>query len=314
MKKVDLSVVAGLEDIKGPVAATVGTFDGVHRGHALLLKELRRAARERGLQPVAISFSNHPLTVIKPERKQALLLPLEEKVRLLRDVEEVTPLILEFNEELRNYNSYDWMELMHRQLNVCFLLVGYDNTFGKDGRDMRMIDYVRFGEDIGIEVKEAPALLGVSSSAVRRAVRDGDMRKAKELLGRPFEMWGKIVKGARNGHKLGFPTANFEIQEGIIQPAPGVYAAQVRMPDGKLQLAMVNIGVRPTIGDLTAPLVEAHLIDWEGDLYGQQLSVLLHERLRDERKFDSLEELAAQLALDREATIRSASTAFGQIL
>lgn len=315
MKWPKLSIVSGIENIRGGVAATIGMFDGVHRGHAMLLRELRQEARERAMRPVAITFSNHPMSVVNPARTPPLLLPLTEKKRLLDDVEGVKTLILEFDRELMSYNSFDWMRVLHDFFNVRFLLVGYDNTFGKDGRDMRMIDFIRFGEDIGIEVKEGSALLGVSSSAVRRAVLNGEMNKAKDLLGRPFEMWGKIVKGERNGHKIGFPTANFMTDEGTIRPAMGVYAGQVRMPDGKLQLAMVNVGVRPTIGDLTAPLVEAHLINWDGgDLYGKSMSVLLHERLRDERKFDTLEDLKAQLEQDKEATLKSASTAFGLLL
>ena len=315
MKK-QFPIVIGKELTEKPLAATIGMFDGVHRGHSLLLRTLRSEARQRGLTPVAITFANHPKTIVNPTGAPPLIIPAKEKIRLLEEREMVKPLVLEFNNEIRGYNSFDWMEQLYHHFNVKFLLIGYDNTFGKDGRDMLMIDFIRFGKQIGIEVVEAPALIGISSSVIRKAIENGDMPKVKELLGRPFEMYGTVIEGNKLGRKLGFPTANLEIADNIVKPKTGVYAGEAKIPgEGNgWKPAMINIGLRPTIGDLTAPQPEVHILNWDGDLYGQELRIRLHNYLREEVKFESVEQLKEQLTADRMRAVDLASTAFGQLL
>ena len=278
-------------------AATVGTFDGVHRGHRLVLAELRRRAAEEGLQPMVITFDPHPMRLIAPERAPALLTPTAERMALLRR-EGVQPLMMRFDESLRRMTVAEWMRRLHDRHGVDLLLVGYDNTFGSDGLDMSTEDYRAIGETVGIRVEEAPELPDVSSSAVRRAVLAGDIVKAAGMLGRPYVVEGTVVHGQGLGRTIGFPTANVDVPAGIAIPGRGVYAATAVTARGERVPAVVNIGVRPTVGDFTEPTVEASLIDYAGDLYDTPLKLEFAGRLRDEQRFDNLDRLKEQIARD----------------
>lgn len=280
-------------------AATVGTFDGVHKGHRLVLDNLRNEARSEGLEPIAITFDRHPLELIAPERAPGFLTPVATKLRLLEE-EGVRPLVMAFNEQMRRQTAYEWMRRLHDEMGVRVLVVGYDNTFGSDGLALSVSDYEALGEVTGIRVVEAPVAQGISSSAVRKAVAAGDVARAGELLGRPYRIEGTVRNGNRLGSQIGFPTANIATPRNQVIPAEGVYAGIATLSDGRRFKSAVNIGRRPTIGDLDAPLVEAHLIGFEGNLYGQTLTVDLFSRIRDEEKFPSLEALAARLKEDVE--------------
>ena len=288
-------------------AVTIGTFDGVHRGHRMVLDTLKREADKRGLQPVAISFDRHPLELVAPERAPGNLTSTARKAELIR-LEGVEPLILPFTEQLRNMRAYDWLEYIHRKYGVRLLVAGYDNTFGCDGIDMSIADYKAMGEAIGIEVISAPEEEGVSSSAVRKAVKAGDIEKAISLLGHRPELEGSVAPGFHVGHEIGFPTANLEVPAQSIVPSTGVYAAMAFIegsPDG--YPAMVNIGYRPTFEGTAKESkhlsVEAHIIGSQTDLYGKNIRLEWVARLRDERKFSSIEELRKQLEMDREKTL-----------
>ncbi len=278
-------------------AATVGTFDGVHLGHRLVLDTLREEALRDGLEPIAITFDRHPLSLIAPERAPGYLLDTDAKRRLL-DAEGVTPVVMPFNEQMRRQTAYEWMRRLHDRMGVRVLVVGYDNTFGSDGLSLDIGDYQSLGEVVGIRVVEAPVLAGVSSSAVRKAVASGEIERANEMLGRPYRLEGTVKGGNHLGSKIGFPTANLPVPEGQIIPAEGVYAAEATLPDGQRRRAAVNIGRRPTIGDLRAPIIEAHILDYDGDLYGEHLALDLIGRIRGEQKFDSVEDLQRQLDRD----------------
>lgn len=277
--------------------ATVGTFDGVHRGHALVLETMRGLAGTESLSPIAITFDRHPLALIAPERAPGFLSTVEEKCELL-GAQGVEPVVLPFNEQLRRQTAYEWMRRLHDRMGVRVLIVGYDNTFGSDGLAMDLADYQSLGDVIGIRVVEAPVLPGVSSSAVRKAVAAGEIGRANEMLGRPYRLGGLVKSGNRLGGKIGFPTANIVPPRGRILPAEGVYAATATLPDGTRRPAAVNIGKRPTIGDLFDPLIEAHILDYDGNLYGERIALDLLERVRGEEKFGSVDELRAQLERD----------------
>ncbi len=285
-------------------AVTIGTFDGVHRGHILVLDTLKKEARERGLQPVAITFDRHPLELVDPERAPGRLMSTDRKAELIRQ-EGVETLILPFTEQLRSMRAFEWLDYIHRKYEVELLVAGYDNTFGCDGIDMSIADYKAMGDTIGIEVIAAPEEEGVSSSAVRKAVKAGDIAKAKSLLGHLPEIEGKVLPGFHLGSEIGFPTANLQIKPLTAMPANGVYAALAfidKASEG--QPAMVNIGYRPTFKGTTkesAQLsIEAHIIGMEEDLYNSQIRLEFLDRLRDEKKFGSVDELRAQLKIDRE--------------
>lgn len=288
-------------------AVTIGTFDGVHRGHRLVLETLKREARKRGLQPVAISFDRHPLELVAPERAPGNLTSTRRKEELLRR-EGVETLILPFNEKLRGMRAYEWLDHIHRKYGVKLLIAGYDNTFGSDGIDLSIADYKAMGDAIGIEVMAAPEEEGVSSSAVRKAVKSGDINKAISLLGHRPELEGRVAPGFKVGHEIGFPTANLQVSPRAVMPAPGVYAALAFIEDAAEGLpAMVNIGYRPTFKGTAKEsrhlTVEAHIIGSDMELYGKNVRLEWVGRLRDERKFGSVEELIAQLQRDREETL-----------
>lgn len=284
-------------------AAAIGTFDGVHLGHAAVLHTLREEAEKKGLEPIAITFDRHPLSLIAPERAPKAITSPSAKIDLIKKAS-VTPIVLPFDETLRATTAAEWMKYLKNDLDVSLLVVGYDTTFGCDGISFSISDYRRLGKEIGIEVIEAPLVAGISSSAIRKAIAAGEVSEAAEMLGRHFSLSGFVVEGNKLGRTIGFPTANLTAQPDIIIPAKGVYATKAILPDGKIYGAMVNIGVRPTIRRGNSQTIEAHIFDWEGDLYGNSIKLLFIDRLRDEEQFNSIDALRRQLELDKEATLQ----------
>lgn len=277
--------------------ATVGTFDGVHRGHRAVLQTVKRIADAEGLRPAVITFDRHPLEVVAPERApKRLMTPADEAATLASLGLEVE--VIPFTRELMGLSAGEWMERMARDMGVRTLVVGYDNTFGRDGIDMSVADYIRLGRLHGIEVVKAPIVPAISSSAIRRAVGEGRVEKAAGMLGRPYSLEGTVEQGNRLGRTIGFPTANLRPEAGRLVPANGVYSADAILPGGERRRAVVNIGVRPTVGDNLRPTVEAHIIGWHGDLYGKELILEFLRHLRDERRFDSLDSLKRQIEAD----------------
>ena len=279
-------------------AAVIGSFDGVHLGHAAVLSTLRNEAEARNLEPIAISFDRHPLSLIDPSRAPEAITSLQKKEELIRKAG-VSPVILPFDENLRATTAADWIRFLKDSFDVELLVVGYDTTFGSDGLSYSISGYRNLGKENGIEVIEAPFVAGISSSAIRKAVAEGMVEHAAEMLGRHFQLNGIVVGGNRLGRTIGFPTANLLPAPGIVIPANGVYAARAILPDGKHIGAMVNIGTRPTIMRGDDRTVEAHLIGWEGDLYGKNLTLAFVSRLRDEIRFNSIDALRRQLEEDR---------------
>lgn len=292
-------------------AVTIGTFDGVHRGHRLVLDTLKKEAAARGLQPVAMTFDRHPLDLIAPDRSPGQLMSTGRKSEFIRR-EGVEPIILPFNERLRKMRAYEWLDYIHRKYDVDLLVAGYDNTFGSDGIDLSLADYKAIGSTVGIEVISAPEEEGASSSAVRKAVRSGDIAKAKSILGHRPEIEGRVMKGFHVGHEIGFPTANLQVSSRAVIPAQGVYAAEAFIEDNAAgHPAMVNIGYRPTFdgtgNESDHITIEAHIIGYDDDLYGRNVRLEFEDRLRDEKKFGSVDQLIEQLRKDREETLRIVS-------
>lgn len=282
-------------------AATVGTFDGVHRGHLAVIDALRREAAARDLRPMAVTFDRHPLSVVRPDRVPPLLTTPRRRDYLLRRAG-VEPVEVEFTPELSHLTAAQWLERLRREWNVSLMVVGYDNTFGCDGVGLSISDIMELGREAGIEVKEAPVVPGVSSSAIRKALMTGRVDDANAMLGRGYRLEGTVVPGEAVGRALGWPTANLLPVEGTCVPAGGVYAAHAVTPDGVMRPAMVNIGVRPTLHDGRPATVEAHILDFSGDLYSRPLSLIFRKRLRDERNFPSIEALRGAIAADCDAT------------
>ena len=310
--------------------AVVGMFDGVHSGHRYLLDQLRLQAAERSLKPLVITFTNHPLSVIAPDKAPRLLtLPLEKAALIRREGflgDEI--LLLPFDEKLRSTSAAGFLGMLRGRFDCAALLMGFNNRFGHDAPG-DFASYKQLAANAGIELiqaRELPAREGVSSSEIRRLIAAGEVADAAALLGRPYTLTGTVVRGKALGRTLGFPTANLHTPSTLILPAPGVYAATAtiapplfpsivasRQASSKAELsypARVNIGSRPTVDDPGAPLsVEAHIIGLpEGTtLYDCRLTLSFVDRLRSERRFASLEALRAQLLLDRAAALEALS-------
>lgn len=283
---------------EGRTVAAVGTFDGVHLGHKEVTGKMLEIAVAKGLQPLAITFDRHPLAVVDPSRAPKMISSLVDKKDLLEGLG-IKTVILEFDEDLRKTTAAEWLLRLRDEFAVSCLVAGYDNTFGCDGIGMSLHDIMHLGEQTGIEVKEAPVLNGVSSSAIRKHIHAGEIEDANRMLGRIFSIKGKVIDGEKIGSSIDFPTANIAINEDVIVPDVGVYAGHVTLPDGVKKTAMINIGVAPTVKSLPVPLVEAHLIGWEGNIYNETVEVDFVKKIRQEIKFNNVAELRERLELDR---------------
>ena len=279
--------------------ASIGFFDGVHRGHLCLIRQLQELAKQRGMRSMLVTFDRHPRTVVSPGHVPTLLTTLEEKECLLRQTGVDEIVVLPFTQELSRLTAREFMEKVLRdELCVRALVLGYDHAFGHGGGSMN--DYVCWGEETGIEVVRAHELedVMVSSSKCRRALEQGNVESAADMLGRWYTLGGEVVRGFHVGHELGFPTANLQPDEEKLVPGHGAYAVWVTLEDGTRREGMLNIGNRPTIGNGEAVSIEVNVLDYEGDLYGQRLTVEFVGRLREERRFASRDELMQQLAQD----------------
>lgn len=275
--------------------ATIGSFDGVHRGHQHVIGHVVNLARERGLDSRVVTFGVHPLEVLRPDTCPPLLSPGEEKVHLLESTEVDSVAVLDFTPELAQMEAKRFMrEVLKERCQVKVLVMGYDNHFGHDGK--RFDDYVAYGKELDMEVVRCEELEGgVSSTAIRRALQRGDVDSANAMLGYPYQLQGVVVPGFQNGRKLGYPTANLRISTLKLLPENGVYV--VKCAEG---YGMLNIGTRPTLHNGSARSIEVHILDFDGDLYGQTLQVELLHRLRGEQEFASLSELKHQLEIDEQ--------------
>lgn len=280
-------------------ALTIGFFDGVHQGHRYLLQQLEELAAANGLSAAAVTFDRHPRTVVQPNFVPSLLTTQEEKLALLSKAFSGKIIVLPFTQELSEMTAKEFMQnILREKLNAELLLMGYNHRFGHGGGNPE--DYVTWGHETGIKVCLAKALAGekVSSSRIRNLISLGDVKKANNLLGYPYFLTGEVTEGKQIGRKIGFPTANLTLPEQKLMPACGVYAVWVTMPDHSKRGGMLCIGHRPTVEQNGEISVEVHIFDFNGDLYGTSISIDFIEKLRDERHFDSLEELQKQLILD----------------
>ena len=303
-------------------AATIGFFDGVHRGHLCLLKQLEAVAAAHGLLPKVITFDRHPQEVVRPGFQPSLLTTTTEKAALLRSAFSGEVTVLPFTPALSLLPAPAFMhDVLREQLGAEVLLMGYNHRFGHGGGSAE--DYVRWGRETGIEVVKAEAFgeAAVSSSRIRKLVANGEMAEANALLGYTYFLEGVVSEGKQIGRQMGFPTANLCTAAEKLLPGCGVYAVRVTMPGstrpggtkpggtepggtehgGTEHGGMLCIGHRPTLeagGNLS---VEVNIFDFTGDLYGQTLRLSVVDKLRDEQTFSSLEALQRQLSCDASA-------------
>lgn len=286
-----------------PCVATIGFFDGVHRGHKFLINYIKDIAKDNGLESTVITFDKHPRQVIKSDYMPKMLSTFDEKILMLSKTGVDNCAVLPFNKETSSLSAYDFMkDVLLRMLNVRILVMGYDNRFGHN-RSESFDDYVRYGRELGIQVVPAQAFIlngvNVSSSVVRSYLDKGEVEMAAMCLGYPYFIKGNVMDGCHNGRKLGFPTANLDIEncEKLI-PAPGVYAVKARTENSlELRRAMTNIGTCPTFGG-SKTTMETNILNFKNNIYGEQLAVFFCHRIRAERKFESVDDLSEQLATD----------------
>ena len=295
---------AAARDSTRPVALVLGVFDGVHRGHRVLLSAVREAAAARGARPVALVFDPPPIEVIRPGQRVERLAPLSENLIRIHEAG-VEPVALRFDASVRDLPPEAFLEALTPGLRTAAIVMTAETAFGRDraGTPSRLSE---IGASRGFAVVLVDPELDngpISSTRIRRALADGDISAAIRLLGRRPSLSGEVVRGDGRGQSLGYPTANLAFQYRPALPALGIYAGLVAGTAGALVAtgALISVGRRPTFHDQGDVVVEANLLDWSGELYGQHLRIELVGRLRDERRFESPAELTAQMQRDEVA-------------
>ena len=288
-----------------PCAATIGSFDGIHLGHRAMLKELQQRAAQLRLPVVVVTFTRHPRMLFDNACEPFLLSTNSEKIALFDACGVDCCVMLDFNPQMAAMSAERFMkDVLVERLGVKLLCVGYDHHFGKPQQGEGFEQYVGYGKALGVELfMTSPFVLDgvtVSSSKVRRALAVGDVSVASSLLGYEYSFSGKVVHGAAIGRSLGFPTANISLFDDMkLLPADGVYAVRLSC-EGKLYKGVMNIGVKPTIGENLRRTVEVYIIDYKGDLYGKDVVVAVLHRVRGEMAFESIEALRCQIQSDVE--------------
>jgi riboflavin kinase / FMN adenylyltransferase len=302
-KKRVMQLVRGLHNLRPQhrgCVATIGNFDGVHRGHQAILARLRERAVELGLPSCVVIFEPQPREFFAPETAPARLARLRDKLDLLATEGIDLVLCLTFNQQLSKLRATEFVDtVLIDGLGVKHLEVGDDFRFGCD----RIGDFdflQRIGAEKGFTVEAAQTVeidgVRVSSTKVRNALAAGDFTLAEHLLGRPFEITGRVLHGQKLARQLGTPTANVQLKRRRV-PLSGVYLVSAQI-DGKVWPGVANIGVRPTVAGDGRPHLEIHLLDFTGDIYGRRLTVVFHQKLRDEQRFASLEALKTAIDAD----------------
>ena len=283
----------------GPVIVTIGNYDGLHLGHQAIIRRVTEAARSRRLRSLLVTFDPHPMTVVAPERRPRLLVTRGQKLDRLEALGLDGVLIVRFDETVAALSGADFFShVLERRLSIEAVHVGENFRFGHGRRD-DIASLRRIGDSHGFEVVGiAPVSVGgetVSSSAIRAAVEHGKVERAWQMLSRPFELTGRVVRGEGRGRSMDFPTANLDVDNEMI-PARGVYVTEASAVAGSYP-SVSNIGNRPTFGGASL-VVESHLLDFDDDLYDERLELRFLARLRDEMRFSGPLELADQIARD----------------
>jgi riboflavin kinase / FMN adenylyltransferase len=285
---------------------TIGAYDGLHLGHQAVIAEVKRRAAELGERSAVVTFDRHPAVVVRPESAPKLLTDHDQRLELLEETGIDAAVVLPFDEAQSHESALSFIErVLVKCLSTKLIVVGADFHFGRNREGN--VDLLRqVGDTYGFDVDPLvliPRADGVgepvSSTAIRRALAGGDVEMAAAMLGRPFEARGKVVQGDQRGRLLGFPTANVEVPNRVCLPADGVYAGWYERRDGETHPCAINLGRRPTFYEhADSSLLEAHLLDFDGDLYGEQARIRFTNFLRSERKFDGIDALVAQLQND----------------
>ena len=278
---------------------TIGVFDGVHLGHKYLISQLKEHARRQNLLAGVVTFRQHPQEVLSPQTKLPFLTDLDERTNLLKNEGVDTIITLSFTREFAQLSAREFVSLLQKHLRMRGIVIGPDFALGQN-REGNANTLRTLGHDMNFSVTVVPPIMindeVASSTAIRKALANGDMKKVHQLIGRSFSLHGRVITGAGRGAELGFRTTNLNIDPEQALPADGVYATWAYVDDKAYQ-SMTNIGKRPTFGN-SERIVEVYLLNYHGDLYGHELKIDIIERLRDEKQFDTAEELKKQIMED----------------
>jgi len=305
-----MQIVRGLESFppdSAPSAVALGAFDGIHLGHRAILGTAVTQARHDKLRALACTFDRHPMEVLQPDRAPLPITTLEERLELIAETGIDTTVVIPFTPAVAGIEAQTFVrDVLVGTLKAREIVVGFNHRFGRGARgDAKLLEAL--AATLGFRAHIVPALLvdgvAVSSSEIRAALQRGDLPDAARLLGRPYSIRGEVVRGAGRGRTLGFPTANVKTDRPLGLPV-GVYVCRLTV-GGRQHQAVVNVGFRPTFGE-TELAVEAHVLDFTGDLYDERVTLTFLRRLREERKFPSVDALREQIALDV-AAARAAS-------
>lgn len=285
---------------------TLGTFDGVHLGHNVILDKICNTAKQENLESVLLTFFPHPRLIVSNDSEIKMLNTMAEKAKLLKQKGIQNFIIHPFDKLFSELSPREFVaQILVKQLNIQKIIIGYDHKFGKN-RAADFNDLIAFGKEFGFEVEEISAKqvdeVAVSSTKIRNSLLEGNISLANDYLGYSYMLSGIVIKGNQLGRTIGFPTANIEVSENYkLIPKNGVYIVSAILNNQTI-FGMMNIGIKPTLGD-NIPTIEVHLLDFSEDIYGQEIQVNVIERLRDEQKFESFEALKSQLEIDKTNTL-----------
>jgi riboflavin kinase/FMN adenylyltransferase len=303
-----LKIFNAIQEFTSPVKTivTLGTFDGVHKGHECLLNKLITTGKALGCPTAVLTFFPHPRMVLQPDAEVKMLNTITEKAALLEQSGIDNLIIHPFSREFSRLTAEDFVkDILVNRLNIAKIIIGHDHRFGRN-RTATTQDLIRMGEEYGFEVEQITPLdvdnITVSSTKIRHALTDGDLATANAYLGYPYFITGIVATGQQLGRTIGYPTANIVIPEDYkLIPARAVYAVSAIINDNAVY-GMMNIGTRPTVGG-TTQTIEVNFFNFDADIYGAQLKVSLHHRLRNEQKFEGLDALKAQLTKDKQEAL-----------
>lgn len=292
--------------LPNPTAITIGTFDGVHIGHRKIIEQLVQSAHQNNLESTVLTFFPHPRMVLQQNVDLKLINSIEERIKILESTGIDNLIVHPFTKEFSRMHAQEYIEeILVKKLNAKRVIIGYDHHFGRN-RTADIHDLVEFGNQYGFEVEEISKQdvdnVSVSSTKVRKALEKGKLEKANRYLGAPFILTGTVVKGRQLGQKMGYPTANLYIKEDYkLIPKSGIYIVNSLL-DGKPHYGMMSIGTNPTVGG-KEQTIETYFFDWDKNLYGEKLEIQVLKRIRDEKKFESTEELVSQMKEDEAFTL-----------
>ena len=291
---------------EAPTVVTLGTFDGLHLGHQRIISDVVDETRKRGAESVVVTFDRHPAVLLRPENVPYFLTSFEDKVSLIADCGVDHLLVIPFDQKESERSAEDFVrEILIEKLSTELLIVGHDVHFG-NGREGNFAFLEQIAEVLDFEIRKVDPVMrskddseAISSTSIRRALRGGEVESATQMLGRPYSISGEVVYGDQRGRTIGFPTANLVLSSDLAWPADGVYAGIFTRADGSDHMCAINVGRRPTFYEhADTSLVEAHLLDFDDDLYGEICGVSFLHFLRSEKRFDGIDPLVEQLKDD----------------